>query len=448
MALVQTDLKSPIAGDSERWPKLKLVALHEQAWGETKTTMLWAVPAFSDIWLGMMVDKDHEQAWFTDCIDTAATDDKFLYINPSFFFKLTLDERLFVNSHEIEHAMYGHAGLFYRLQKQGHITYSDGVKLPVDNELLNFAADYVINDQLVVGKVGVMPKGCLHWPEVINGDMDVLLAYRILWDVKKGGGKVNNTTKPGEGKPCEGGGKPWGKCLRPGQGRGKPVEKAMAERSQVEWDGAVQAAMNSAKLKGQLPANFERLFTKRLSPKADWRDLFALAVSKRIGNDRYTWSMLDQQLMFRKIGIPGRTQFGCELVVIVVDTSGSINQPTFDMFMAEAQGLMEQAKPKRIIFVQCDTDIQQWVELDASCDLYECKLIRGGGTSFKEPFERVEQEGLEPDLLVYLTDLYGDQHEIRKPNYPVVWAAVGRGQQGTPWGELVDIPEQATREDA
>src|SRR5580765_5908915 len=99
---------------------------------------------------------------------------------------------------------------------------------------------------------------------------------------------------------------------------------------------AIQAAMESAKARGQLPANLERLFTKKLQPKADWRDLFMLAVSKKIGNDRYTWDFLDPQLAYRNIGCPGRARYGCELVVVVVDTSGSINQPTFDVFMAEA----------------------------------------------------------------------------------------------------------------
>ena len=441
MPAVQTDIKSPVAGNSGRWAKLKLEPKHNQAWGETKATMLWAVPGYSDIWLAMMVDKDHEQAWFTTEIETAATDDKFLYVNPIWFFKNTLDERLFVACHEIAHAMYGHAGLFFMLQKQGHIKYEDGVELPVDAELLNHAADYVINDQLVTAKIGSMPEDGLHWPEKITGDMGVLEVYRILWELKKQGRNTKNTTRPSQGKPCEGSGKSFDQLLKPGQGQGKTPNKAISERSQTEWDIAVQAAMESAKLRGQLPANLERLFTKRLNPKADWRDLFALAVSKKIGNDRYTWGLLDQQFAYRGIGCPGRTQFGCECVVIVVDTSGSINQATFDVFMAEATSLMEQAKPKRIIFAQCDTDIQQWLELDGASDLYECELIQGGGTSFKAPFERIAAEGLEPDLVCYLTDLYGDQNEIPKPPYPVVWGCITN--ENAPWGEIVRVPTQA-----
>ncbi len=78
----------------------------------------------------MMADKDGELAWFTDQVPTCATDDKLLFINPEFFFKLTMDERIFVLCHEVAHAMFGHAGLHYTIAKQGFIDYTDGDAAP------------------------------------------------------------------------------------------------------------------------------------------------------------------------------------------------------------------------------------------------------------------------------------------------------------------------------
>jgi predicted metal-dependent peptidase len=441
MPAVQTLDKSPVAGDSGRWAKLKLSVLAEQAWAETKAGMLWAVPSYADIWLAMMIDKDGEQAWFTDQVETAATDDKFLYINMEWFFKLTLDERLFVACHEIAHAMYGHAGLFYLLQKAGEIRYSDGLILPFNYDLINHAADYVINDQLVQAKIGKMPAGGLHWPALINGDMGALDAYRLLYKVEKSGGgsgAEKRTTKDGQTQG-PGSGKSFDQVLKPGGGTGKKPNKAISERSQAEWDTAVNAAMESAKLQGRLPANLERLFVKRLTPKADWRDLYRLAVSRKVGNDRYTWDMLEPQLIYRGIGAPGRSTFGCNLVVIAVDTSGSINQHTLDVFLAETAALLEQAKSKRVIFVQCDAEIHEWDECDACTDLFGRKLKGGGGTDFKPVFERVARESEEPDLLVYLTDLYGD-FPSKPPPYPVIWGAIS--DVAAPWGEVVRVPAQ------
>lgn len=454
MPLVQTDLKSPVAGSAGRWAKLKLSVVQEAAWSETKATMIWAVPSFSDIWLGLMCDKDHEMAWFTDNVPTAATDDKFLYVNAGWFFKQTLDERLFVCCHEIGHAMFGHGGLFYMLEKQGHIDYSDGVRLPFDFELMNMAADYVINDQLVTAKIGSMPEGGLHWPAKITGDMSVIDAYRVLHKFTPPGpnrGTSSGGRGTGQGRTTKNGvdqgsgtGKSFDQVLKPGEGQGKTPTKAISERSQSEWDMTIQAAMESAKLRGQLPANLERIFSARLQPKADWRDLYMLAVSRKIGNDRYTWDKLEPQLIYRGIGAPGRTSYGCNLVVIAVDTSGSISQRTLDVFLAETTALLEQAKPKQVIFVQCDASVQEWDEIDGTDDLHGRKLKGGGGTDFTPVFERVYSEGLEPDLMVYLTDLMGSFPSV-KPSYPVIWGCIDEAyakQSPPPFGEVVMVPPQ------
>jgi predicted metal-dependent peptidase len=455
MPAVQTDLKSPVAGDTNKWPKLKLNHGQVSRWSETKAGMLWAVPHFEDIHLAMMVDRDGEQAWFTDRIDTAATDDKFLYINPKWYFKLTLDERLFVNSHEIEHAMYGHAGMNHMLAKIGHINYEDGTSLPYDGDLMNCAEDYVINDQLITAKIGKMPEGGLHWPTLITGDMSVQDAYRLLYkEKKKGGGNSGSekrTTKNGQ-QQGPGSGKPHSQTLKPGQGRGVEPNKAVSERQQAEWDVAVQAAMESAKMRGQLPENLERLFRKRLTPKADWRDLFQLAVNKKIGNDRYTWDRLEQQLAYRRIGAPGRTSFGCDLVVVVRDSSGSIDDRTCAVFGAETRGILEQARPRRVILIDCDAEVHRYEEIEDLSELEtpaHDKVLGGGGTSFKPPFERLKAEGEEPDAVIYLTDCMGDYG--KKPDYPVIWGVTSKPEELTlyghdytpPFGEIVFVPKQA-----
>ncbi len=444
MPLAQHELDaSPVAGEIEIWPQLKLSAQHERQWSEFKAAMLWAVPSFSDIWLAMMVDKYCDHAWFTDQIPTAATDDKYLYINADWWFKLTLDEQLFVACHEVEHAMYGHAGLGYSLSKAGEIRYGDGVVLPYDSELMNIAMDYVINDQLVQAKIGKMPENGCHMPKLVNGDMGVLDAYRAIYKKAGGGGRGGKGGKDNPMGNAPGGlpGKPFDKLLRPGQGRGKTANKAISERSQSEWDTTVTAAMEAAKLRGQLPSNLDRAFNKRLQPKADWRDLYMLAVSRKIGNDRYTWDVLNQQLAYRRIGAPGRTSYGCDLVVVAVDTSGSINQRTLDVFLAETTALLEQAKPKRVIFVQCDATIHEWATIEGTDDLYGRKLKGGGGSRTEPVFERIDEEGLNPDMLVYLTDAYVS-FPAQAPSYPVVWGIVDNPEGKVPFGEVVIVPAQ------
>jgi predicted metal-dependent peptidase len=131
--------------------------------------------------------------------------------------------------------------------------------------------------------------------------------------------------------------------------------------------------------------------------------------------------------------------------VIAADTSGSISQRTLDVFLTETTALMEQARPRRIIFVQCDAQIQEWEEINGTDDLTSRKLKGGGGTMFEPVFERIEKEGLEPDLLIYLTDLMGSFPSM-KPRYPVVWGCVDEAYAKSsppPFGEVVIVPPQA-----
>jgi len=64
-----------------------------------------------------------------------------------------------------------------------------------------------------------------------------------------------------------------------------------------------------------------------------------------------------------------------------------------------------------------------------------------GGTSFDPAFRWVEEQGIRPSCLVYLTD--GEcGYPSQTPNYPVLWAILpGRGLSAAqpPFGEVVAI---------
>ncbi len=93
--------------------------------------------------------------------------------------------------------------------------------------------------------------------------------------------------------------------------------------------------------------------------------------------------------------------------VFVRDTSGSVFDETQRQFAAEIGAVHQQLQPARLIVIDCDARVTQVqvFERDEVVDL--APLKGGGGTSFKPPFAWLEQEGIEPAFLVYLTDLYG-----------------------------------------
>ncbi|MCG8428709.1 MAG: VWA-like domain-containing protein, partial [Chromatiales bacterium] len=60
----------------------------------------------------------------------------------------------------------------------------------------------------------------------------------------------------------------------------------------------------------------------------------------------------------------------------------------------------------------------------------------GGGTSFEPVFEWVEQQGMQPESLVYFTDAEGAFPQ-QEPHYPVLWLI--KGKNPVPWGQRIQL---------
>lgn len=437
---------SPTAGDI--WPKLKLTTATIKPWEETRAAALWVLPYITDVWYAMMVDPAGETAWFTDKIETAATDDKYMYINPSFYFKHTLEERVFIAAHEVLHCIFNHCGLMYYLSKQGCVKYTDGDVLPYIPKLMNIAMDCLINAMLVEANVGGRPGNCWYLPHIINGNMNAMEAYRILykrWKIP--GKKPCKSDDPEKGDsdgmeviviPGDEKGENFDTHLEPGTGRGKTPNEAISERNPQEWDDAVTSAMQSARAAGRLPENLERIFKLNMDVPTPWQDLMAITVSAGIGREGHSWSYLDGEFAIRGIGFPSRVRHGCHCAVVVADTSGSINQATMNMFMSNIAVILDQVHPKELWFCDCDAQVHNWMLLDSVYDL-EGKVRGGGGTSFRPPFAKVEEEGLSPEILIYFTDLDCWDGFPDNPGYPVIWACIEENKQA-PYGTTIYVP--------
>ena len=431
--------------DNSPYPKLALDSQQRKLWDETRTAVLWAQPSFSDIWYAMMVDRDGQTAWFTDQVPIAATNDRFMFLNPATFFKYPLEQRVFICLHEILHCTFNHCAMFWNWQMAGKIDYADGLSLPFHNSLMQVAADCVINAILIEGACGEAPPECWHMPQQIPGKMNIADAYRVLYKQSKGkggsgnkgkGGPPRNGNKSGEGKAFD-------EHMKPGEGNGQEPTEAVAERNPQQWINAINAAMESARLAGKLPLNLERMFCSTMEVKTDWRELLALCLSKSIGMEGHSWQFLNNEMATRGIGFPARVRHGCNRVVVIADTSGSVDQKTMDYFMSNLAAIVADAKPRQTTFAQCDTTIHSWEDIDGVEEL-DGKVRGGGGTDFRPPFERIATEDDAPDVLVYLTDLYGPFPET-PPSYPVIWACINK--EKAPWGDTIHIPPLASDEE-
>lgn len=399
--------------------QVKLTPAQTQQWDMTRTSLMWNCPAFTHILYTMM--SDHGAAIFTEAVPTAATDGTNLIFNPKFFFGKSLQERVFIMAHEISHAIFNHCGMMHMMRRRQKVITKSGKALPYDHQIMNIAMDLVINDMLVEAGVGKFVQGGLHDKQYgTQGDSVIDVYEKVFKDAKK---------ISGQGFDIH---------LTPGAVDGKDPDKAMGDRSEIEWNTELAAAAASAKAQGKLPASLERFFKDFIEPEVSWQDKIQSFFARKVGSGSYDWRKPDRNWIVRDVYVPGRSGFGAGHVVVAIDTSGSIGQPELDRFFAEMRGILNDVRPKKMSVVWCDAKVHKVDEIDDADDVRGLKPAGGGGTDFRPVFDWIEKNGSDVDCLVYLTDGYGSfpSHE---PKYPVLWGAIIKGVN-YPWGDVVDVP--------
>ena len=464
---------------------LKLDRNQETIWEQCRAAMLIQAPHCAHLFYTLMNPRSTGHvAYFTDQVPIAATDGVNLFLNPATAFSkdYSVGNRVFMCAHEIFHCVFNHNGLMLMLRRRGYVLYDDGVKLPYHHEIMNIAMDYVINALLISSQIGTFHKNWLFDTSMsAEGLESAIDVYRKLFDsgrVKiiklppqgpctkgnpgdkkgpKGPGGQGEKPEDGKGKPEDGEGdgplvevdtggqQGFDEHLEPGTGEGKNPVEAEAERNEQEWQTAVAAGMAAAEAQGKLPANLKKVFGEILEPRVEWKDRVRALMMRAVGNDEYSWRRLDRRMIVRGIGAPGRIGYSCGVIVVGVDTSGSIyaSPKTLEMFFAEMGGILEELNPDVIHVVWCDARVHRVNEVYDAQDL---EMLRaegapgGGGTSFVPVFDWITDEGVEPDALIYLTDLMGT-FPGHQPEYPVIWGTIM--DFPVPWGEKVLIPRQA-----
>lgn len=409
-------------------------------WGDTRTALMWHAPAFTHLFYSMMNKNGNDHiAYFVenvpadhpDHIPWAATDGSHVLINADEFFKLNLFERVFAVAHEIVHGMCGHVELMHRCQAAGKVSYPDGKHLPFNGDYMNRAMDHVVNDLLIESKIGQYNDQWI-WDKTIGTYQDdVLTVYRRILPQDQGGG----------GKSGKQGQKQLDKHMQPGTTTGKDPASAAQGRNEGEWKTAIAGAMASAKAQGKLPAALERMMGEELEPEVDWTDKVMSFFARKVGGGSYDWRKPDRRFIVRNIIAPARAGYGCGDIVCGVDTSGSIGDAILERFFAEMGGILEDLKPRRLFVMWCDAKVHRVDELNDGTDLYSLRQQKapgGGGTSFVPVFEKIQEMGIEPDALIYLTDGMGSFPQ-RAPLYPVLWGNIYPSSK-YPFGDVIDVP--------
>lgn len=340
----------------------------------------------------------------TTDIPTMAVSTKALKYNPAFVESLGNAELKGVIAHECMHL-----ALLHHARQESR-----------DAGMFNEAADYTINENLIADGF-TLPKGALLDAR-FNG-MSAEQIYQRLRDEEKPEQDGQGGKQPGKGAGATGSFESAG-----------PDGSADAAEAERDWQQNTNEAMRAASSAGKMPAGLRRTIEQALTPKADWRALLRRFMQDQI-QTRSTWSKKNKR--FPDIFLPGKVNDGMGVLVVAVDTSGSIDQPTLARFSAEVSAMACDLEPSAVHVVYCDTEVNN-VDMFERGDTVKLAAHGGGGTRFTPVFEHVSNEGLNPVALVYLTDMQcGDWPG--EQSYPVLWAAYGAAGVVAPMGETITV---------
>jgi predicted metal-dependent peptidase len=395
-----TDTKVKAKGNaSDRAPKLSVEIPETTLSNEeivdriikARIEMLMSAPFFGNLATRLLL-KDA-----TEWCPTAATDGKYFYYNKNFIAALSDQELVFLVGHEVLHCVYDHMDADRR-----------GDRHPV---LWNIANDYVINADLIDGRVGEeikLVQICHDWK--YRGMVSEEIYDQLFEEMEKNGQIIETTLDihidreegddPGSGEGAEGN--------TEGEASKGPEKYTAEEKEQIkqEFQNATMQAAKAAGA-GNLPSGVKRLLDHLINPQLDWRQLLAMQIQSVVKSD-YTWMNPSRKGLNDGFYLPGLDRETTIDIALALDMSGSIDDTMARDFLSEVKGIMDQYTDFKIHLFCFDTEVHNpkvFTETDMG-DFMEYELAGGGGTEFDCCFDYMKEEGIQPKKFVMFTDGY------------------------------------------
>jgi len=376
-----------------------IVRLAEQHMGEIRARLLLKQP-FYGVLLSMTNFIPEE------VIPTMATDGLHIYYNPKYVIDLSEKERNGVILHEISHCIYLHCSPKRRLNR--------------DRMRWNYASDYAIN--LEIKDLGyTLPKEVLLDNKYRN--MNAEQIYDLLpkeeKELKKLGGTLDTHIEPSDGS------EDW-----------DDMEDKIISAFEMTKD-----YYNKRQNHGKFPVGIKRWIAKMRRSKVKWERIFHKYVGEALAKDDFSYERCNRRLVPQDIYIPDLRNHIIGNVILAIDTSGSITQKILEQFSAEMAKISHLVN--EVTIMTCDASIHEVIKIHKMEDfMKKIQFKGGGGTDFRPVFDEVEKRKIVPELLIYLTDRYGtDWH--KRPPYPVIWCLTPGGNKNAPWGQVVEMPQDA-----
>lgn len=291
------------------------------------------------------------------CIPTAATDGSSIRMNPDFFMSLLPDERIFLIVHEAMHVALLH---MLRLADREHRKW-------------NKACDHYIN-LMLIERGFKMPQNGLADSKYKGLSSDEI--YALLPD-----------PPPDDSFTLD---------LEPNIA---PVDSITQDIQDILIRAAMQSKMHGD-APGSIPGDIEIFLNKLLNPKLPWQRILQKYIQNLSKHD-YSWRKPNRRF-FPNHYLPSMFSEKLMDIAIAIDSSGSVSDDDFRVFVSETHGILKMMKPDKITLIQFDKVIKSVDNIGSIRDLMNVKFIGRGGTRIEPVMEWAKEN--QPKLLLVFTD--------------------------------------------
>jgi predicted metal-dependent peptidase len=351
-------------------------------------------------------------------LPTACTDGSALYFSAPYFMALDGEQRISLIAHEIWHCVFQH---FKRRGNREH-------------ERFNYAADLEVDFMLMSQEfpdVDPLP----HQEEWKGLSAESI--YELLEENKKRPESADVHIYDDPSMLDDADAEEHGRGrTQPGQDewiRDDDYQPMLLPRTDRKWrQWVVGAAQQIQRSQGSLPGYLEKVVKDLYRPRLNWKETLQQFVSYCFGGTRQ-WLPPSRRHAWQGLYLPSRKDEFLA-VAIAIDTSGStVND--LPGFLAELKGILSSFGRYEVTLMECDTAVKH-VRRFSEWDPFEVEEFNFhgfGGTDFRPVFRYIDEHVLEPKLLVFMTDGYG-QAPVNPPPYPVLWVLTSDGEPPADWG--------------
>mgnify|MGYP003626187573 FL=1 len=372
-------------------------------------------------------------------IETMCTNGKEIRYSPAFVEDNIMLHNVGVLAHEVMHVTNGHC--LRRGDKNA--------------KLFNVACDYAINPILVNGGFE-LPEGALL-DDAYNGMSAEEIYNSLLDDYEQEEGESGGGGD-GDGETTDESGSGDGDGIGDGSGDGESGESGESSESgdsgdslddwvqdtfgdqagefedQKNADGSSmdesekqqelsdltisnsQSEMR-AKSHGKGGGGFASELKGATKSAIAWDDVL-LPICQDALSDEQTFNRPNRRYIAQDLYMPSNDKSDIRCAVIGLDTSYSVDDHYLRLFKGGAQRIFEDVGFDKIYVVDFTDRVERVTEYNRG-DEFNMSDRFHGGTHFSSVTDWIEDEGINPSILLYMTDGLG--RAPLEPDYPVVW---------------------------